>query len=261
MSNFTYFVRKVVPVALTIAGSIATVAAVIFAANEGPRFEQALKEKEDMTASEKVGTAIKTFAPAIACATFSLACGVGAHMLDMQTQASLMGATVALKEGYRKFVKENGEVNSLEANKKILKKALSNQFSDDIRDENGEKVHTVCLRGYAEGAPDIIFKATAKQLLDREIATNVELGEVGYISVNRMLELFELKEENKIPDGDYEGWSVDHLVDWSASRNRVPSRTCVPWLLFDNKDEDGILVAEPFYEAYGGYLSDYGLDY
>ena len=254
MSNFTQFIRKAVPIALTIVGSVATVAAVIFAADEGPRYKKALEEKEDMTTSEKVTTAVKTFAPAIACATISVACGVGAHVMDMHTQASIMGATVALKEGYKKFVKENGEINGIEANKKLIKKAIGEQFSDDIHDEDGEKIHTAYLRGYAEGAPDIMFKGTMKQILDREIAFNMELGENGYVSVNRMLEIFELQ-EHKIPEGDYEGWSVEQLIEWNAFK------PCVPWLLFDNKERDGVLIVEPFYEGYGGYLTDYGLDY
>lgn len=256
MSSFTQFIRKAVPIALTIVGSVATVAAVIFAADEGPRYKKALEEKEDMTTTEKVTMAVKTFAPAIACATISVACGVGAHVMDMHTQASLMGATVAIKEGYKKFVKENGEINGIEANKKLIKKAISEQLSEDERDEDGEKIHTVCLRGYSEGAPDIIFKATAKQALDREIAVNMELGEEGYLSVNRMLELFELS-DRKIPEGEHEGWSVDQMIEWNAFK------PCVPWLLFDNRDdkESGMLIVEPFYEGYGGYLSDYGLDY
>ena len=252
MSNFTQFIRKAVPIALTIVGSVATVAAVIFAADEGPRYKKALEEKEDMTASEKVTTAVKTFAPAIACATISVACGVGAHMMDMHTQASIMGASMALKEGYKKFVKENGELNGKEANEKIIRKIEEECLPEEVRDEEGEKIYKVYLKNLRSNSFDeIAFEATKEELLQREIKVNMELGSEGRISLNRALELFELG-DYKIPSGNDVGWSIEMLIEANSWQDWVP------WLLFDyTRNYDGSLTMYPVWPSVEGYDTDY----
>lgn len=253
MSNFKQFVRKAVPIVLTVVGSASTIAAVIFAANEGPKYQKILEEKGDeIKPIEKVTTAIKVFAPAIGCAAASIACGVGAHMMDMHTQASIMGATVALKEGYKKFVKENGELNGPEANEKIFKKLEEENFPDDIRDEEGEKIYKVYLKNLRDDSFDeIAFEATKEELLLREIKANMELGTNGYLSLNKMLELFELG-DFKIPSGNDRGWSIEMLIE-------ANSRTdLIPWLLFDyTRNDDGSLTMYPVWPSVEGFDDDY----
>ena len=256
MSNFTQFIRKAVPIALTIVGSVATVAAVIFAADEGPRYKKALEEKEDMTTTEKVTIAVKTFAPAIACVTISVACGVGAHVMDMHTQASIMGATVALKEGYKKFVKENGEINGIEANEKVFKKFINDKLPSSMRDENGEKVYTVYLKNLSYDVDEIMFEATKEELLLRSIRVNRELSMTGQVSLNRLLELFELDQYITVSGND-KGWS-SYMIG-SNNCNENPSY-CGEYLDFDYcLNNDGSLTMFPVYEAEDTYLSDYGL--
>ena len=253
MSNFKQFVRKAVPIVLTVVGSASTIAAVIFAANEGPKYQKILEEKGDeMAPVEKVTTAIGVFAPAIGCAAVSVACGVGAHMMDMQTQASLMGATAAVKQGYRKFFKENGELNGPEANERVLRKIEEEKLPDDIRDEEGEKIYKVYLKNLRDDAyEEIEFEATKEELLMREIKVNMELGANGYISLNRMLELFELS-EHKISKGNDMGWSVNMLIEANAHTDLVP------WLLFDyTRNDDGSLTMYPVWPS----VEDYGDDY
>lgn len=253
MSNFKQFVRKAVPIVLTVVGSASTIAAVIFAANEGPKYQKILEENGDeMKPVEKVTTAVKVFAPAIGCAVASIACGVGAHMMDMQTQASLMGATAAVKQGYRKFFKENGELNGPEANERVLRKIEEGKFPDDIRDEEGEKIYKVYLKNLRDDAyEEIEFEATKEELLLREIKVNMELGANGYISLNRMLELFELS-EHKISKGNDVGWSIEMLQEANA---RVD---WVPWLLFDyTRNDDGSLTMYPIWPSVEAFDVDY----
>ena len=245
MSNFKHFIQKAVPIALTILGSAATVAAVIFAAKEGPVYEKILAEDPEMKTTKKVATAVKTFGPAIGCAAVSVACGVGAHMMDQHTQASLMGATVAIKEGYRKFRQKNAEVNGMEAGKKVLKEMMKDDIPEDLRDEDGEKIYTFHLTGMCD-EHEWEIKATKETILNAIIRINMCLDYEGEMTLNQVLEFFEV--EGIGGEGDNVGWSVPMLGDWEG----------LTWLNFDMvKQGDGSILLYPNESAYEGYISDY----
>ena len=252
MSNFKQFIRKAVPIALTVVGSASTIAAVIFAAKESPKYQKILEEKGDeIKPIEKVTTAIKVFAPAIGCAAASIACGVGAHMMDMQTQASLMGAHAALVQAYKKHVAGNKEIPWSDENKDVLMETEREKLPPDVMREVDEKVYTIHLKNIADDLDEIDIQATKEQLLWKIIAVNMELGKCGVLSANRLLELFELS-EYKFSGGDSEGWSFPMLGEWDGNE----------WLMFDYiHEDDGSLTCYPLVPAYDGYMTDYGLDW
>ena len=85
----------------------------------------------------------------------------------------------------------------------------------------------------------------------REIKANMELGTNGYLSLNKMLELFELG-DFKIPSGNDRGWSIEMLIE-------ANSRTdLIPWLLFDyTRNDDGSLTMYPVWPSVEGFDDDY----
>lgn len=252
MSNFKQFVRKAVPIVLTVVGSASTIAAVIFAANEGPKYQKILEERgEEMKPVEKAVTAVRVFAPAIGCAAASIACGVGAHMMDMQTQASIMGAHAALVQAYKKHIVDNKEVKWNEDDEEVLKEVVGEELPESVKHSNEEKVYTIRLKNVSDRLDEITFEATKEELLWKIIAVNKELGRCGELTANRLLELFEL-DDYKYPGGDDEGWSYAMLGEWDGGE----------FLAFDyGQESDGSLTCFPLYPAYEGYLSDYGLDW
>ena len=252
MGSFKQFVRKAVPIVLTVVGSASTIAAVIFAANEGPKYQKILKEKGDeMKPVEKVTTAVKVFAPAIGCAAASIACGVGAHMMDMHTQASIMGAHAALAQAYRKHIANGKELDWAGVDKDLLKEAEASKLPPDVMKEVDEKKYFVHLKSVADDLEEIVFEATKEELLWKIIAVNMELGRCGEMTANRLLELFEL-DDYKYPGGDSEGWSFPMLGEWDGCE----------WLTFDYfVEDDGSLTCYPVFAAYDGFLTDYGLDW
>ena len=252
MSNLKHFIRKAVPIVLTVVGSASTVAAVIFAAKEGPKYMQILEEKgSEIKPIEKFATAVKVFAPAIGCATASIACAAGTVMFDASTQASIMGLAAAAQQGYKNILKKNEEINGPEANKKIFKAICGENFPDDEHDENGEKIYTVHLKNVSETAlEEVTFRDTKEGVLLKAAAVNMELGKCGHITYNRLLELFELSEHKTI-NGEFEGWSCWMLGDWGEN----------PWLVFDYVlNNDGSLTLYTLWPAYEGYLLDYGIE-
>lgn len=244
MSN-KHFWRKVIPVALTILGSASTVAAVIFAAKEGPKYKEALEEKgEDMKPVEKVTTAVKIFAPAIGCAAVSIACGVGAHVMDMHTQASLTGAYAALSAAYTKYRKKNDDVNGPEADLNVMREFVTEKIRSDlglpaekaeeITDDMIEKSTDAPLFKYYDCVTDRTFESTEANVIKAEAYLNKYIITTGGISVNDWCELLEI---DKIEEGDDIGWSCEMTWDeWGEG-----------WIEFTHrlvKDDDGEEVIE-----------------
>lgn len=248
MSKAGAVIRKILPTVLTVIGAGSTIAAVIFAAKEGPKFEKALAEKE-MTKKEKVLTGAKIFAPAIGCTVVSVACGVGAHCLDLKTQANLTGAYVAGQQLYKKYVKKNEEINGKEADEKVRAEIEEEKLTGEIRDADGEKLYVVHIEGLEEGGHRETRSMTKADILTAILRVNKMLDQIGCITLNELRGMFDLA---PVEGGEDVGWSVDMLCDWWQSYQ----------LDFTIDDmSDGSLLIFPMFCAYGGYLTDYGLDY
>lgn len=256
MNRQSKFLTKVVPMALTILGAASTVAAVIFAAKEGPKYQKILEEDKEMSTPKKVVKAVKTFAPAIGCTAVSVACGIGAHCLDMSTQASLTGAYIAaqggfkkLKGEYKRFRDKNRELNGEEANEKVIKEMQKEDLPVELRDENGEKIYNVNLRGLSESLPVITMQSSKADIFAKILQVQFMLDKIGMLSLNDMLDIFD---QPHVEFGDEEGWSYEMISEWD----------CATLLKFEiDIDENGDLNIYPIFCAYGGYLTDYGIDY
>ena len=257
MNRQSKFLTKVVPMALTILGAASTIAAVIFAAKEGPKYQKILEENKEMSTPKKVVKAAKTFAPAIGCAAVSVACGIGAHCLDMSTQASLTGAYIAaqggfkkLKGEYKKFRDKNRELNGEEANEKIFKEMQKDDLPADLRDEDGEKVYTVHLTNIAEDVEDMTFQDSLANVLGAMLTFHVIINsDIEFVTLNQFLGLFG---QSEIPFGEEEGWSIYMLFQQKVNRG---------YFNFKRVTETNEIFVGPVVPAYGGFLTDFGLDY
>lgn len=249
MSKASSMIRKILPTVLTVLGSGATIAAVIFAAKEGPKFKEALDANPEMSKKDKIITGAKVFGPAIGCAAVSVACGVGAHCMDLNTQASLTGAYVAVQQAYKNYRLKNSEINGEEADISVREAIEEEKLPDDLRNEKGEKIYAVHFGYFEENQEPEDIQMTKEELLTAIIRVNKTLDQVGELNLNGLREMFGLP---KVDGGDDVGWSVDMLCDWDQTYQ----------LDIDIYEmDDGSLFVTPMYPAYGGYLSDYGLDY
>lgn len=254
MSKAGVFIRKILPTVLTVVGAGSTIAAVIFAAKEGPRYERIIEEKRFETCAEpsikeKIITGAKIFAPAIGCAAVSVACGVGAHCMDLHTQASLTGAYVAAQQAFKKYREKNAEINGDKADISVREAIEEEKLPEVIRDATGERIYTVHIEGLEEGRHSDTISMPKADILTAIIRANLMLDQIGSITLNDMRELFGLP---SVEEGHELGWSVDMLCDWQQSTQLEFS--------IDEK-KDGSLVVYPTFCAYGGYLTDYGLDF
>ena len=254
MSKAGVFIRKILPTVLTVVGAGSTIAAVIFAAKEGPRYASIIEDKrfekcEEPSVKEKVLVGAKIFAPAIGCAAVSIACGVGAHCLDLKTQANLTGAWVASQQLYKKYAKKNEELNGKAADEKVREAIEEEKLTGAVRDADGEKLYVVHIEGLEEGGHRETRTMTKADILTAIMRVNRMLDQIGCITLNELRGMFDLA---PVENGGDIGWSVDMLCDW-----------CQSYQLDFSVDEmdDGSQLVYPMFCAYGGYLTDYGLDY
>lgn len=248
MGRVKLAIKNALPAVMTIIGSAATVGAVFFAAKEGPRFKEEIEGKE-MSTGQKIIIGAKIFAPAIGCATLSIACGVGAHMMDKKTQASLMGAYAVLDKGYKKFKEKNAELNGEEANETVLQAIEEDKLKEKKGEELPEATKPVVmhLKNLCDDIPEMTFITTRYTYLRAIVRLNRMLEIVESATVNDFLGLLE---RDPIKGGSDVGWSYDML--WNYYRT-----TC---LTFEEEDEDdGSITVYPNVSANGGYLLDFGL--
>ena len=248
MSKMQGFLRKVVPTVLTIIGSGATIAAVILAAKEGPIYKKALEEKE-MTTKEKIKTGVKIFAPAGACALVSVGCTVGAHCLDLHTQASIVGM-YTLAQGqikkhrgeFDKYRKKIEEKFGFEEEKKVAVEVAKDSLPEELKQLPSEQKITVHLSSLTDDWEEFTFETKMDDVLWAILQTNKLIATLGEITLNHVLELFGVDGVGE--KGEEYGWCYDQLVSWS----------CESWLDFDIlKLDDGSILVYPMWQAVSGF--------
>lgn len=238
--------KKALPAIMTAIGSGATIGAVFLAAKEGAKYKEETEGK-DLTTKEKILLGAKIFAPSVGLAALSVGCGVGAHMMDKKTQASLVGAYAALSEGYKKYKAKNIELNGEDADTAVKMAIEEEKLPDDVRESDAERPRVVHLRGLCDDISEMTFVTTKYTILNAVVRANNLLDTLESLSVNDLLQLFE---RDKIKGGDDIGWSYDML--WRYHRTT--------YLNFNiDLNDDGSLTVFPQIMANGGYLLDIGL--
>ena len=123
------------------------------------------------------------------------------------------------------------------------------KLTGEIRDADGEKLYVVHIEGLEEGGHRETRSMTKADILTAILRVNKMLDQIGCITLNELRGIFDLA---PVEGGEDVGWSVDMLCDWWQSYQ----------LDFTIDDmSDGSLLIFPMFCAYGGYLTDYGLDY
>lgn len=244
MGKFQEFAKKVLPTAMTVVGSGATVAGVILAAREGQKFKEETEGKE-MSLGKKIIVGAKIFAPAIGCAALSVACSVGAHMMDTKTQASIMGAYALLEKGYKKYKEKNAEINGEEADDKVRLAIEEERLPESVVELDGDKPCVFHLKNLCEDIPEMTFVSTKYIMLNAFMRANKMLDLLELLSVNDFLPLME---REPIEGGGEIGWS-------SYSLHHNYGLSSLEFNMEPNETEGGFDVY-PLVSADGAYLID-----
>ena len=254
MSKAGEFFRKALPTVMTIVGSAATLAAVIAAAKEGPKYKKVLEEKaaeeKEIGTKEKVLTGAKVFAPAIGFAAVSIGCGIGAHCLDLKTQASIMGAYALLQKNHTRLQQEfktyRGKIEELvgtEVDDKAMVEVKKEELPEEVKVIEDDQKITVHLMGLTDDTNGYTLETTKEDVLYNIIRVNRLLATIGELSLNDMLDIFEIDKIGE--DGEKAGWSYIQLAEYYE----------VVWVEFEFvKQEDGSYILLCVYPPEEDYL-------
>lgn len=199
---------------LTVIGGVGVVATGVSTAMATPKalraLEQAKEEKgEKLTKLEMVVTAGPAYIPAIAIGAGTIACVLGANVLNKQRQAALIGAYTLLDSSYKEYKQKVLDLYGDDANEKVV-----DGIAKDKYDEEEHKVEPGKQLFY-EAYSGRYFESTMEDVLRAEYTLNRELSMVGGASVNDYFELLGLDRMEALNDF---GWSFDINMDmyWQA---------------------------------------------
>lgn len=210
------FVKRNASTILTCAGGAGVVVTTVMAVKATPKalrlIEEAKNEKgEDLTKFEVVKAAGLAYVPTVISGVTTIACIVGANMLNKRQQAALMSAYAMLDNSYKQYRKKVEELYGNEANNLIRAELAKDKYEeeDEILEEDDGKL--LFYDQYSER----YFRATHETVLQAEYELNRVLNMDYYASLN---EFYCLLGIDGTDYGDYVGWSAAQLseMNWSS---------------------------------------------
>lgn len=190
---------------LTVIGGAGVVATSVSAAMATPKamrlLDQAKKEKgEKLTKLERVVVAGPAYIPSIAIGVGTIACIVGANILNKQRQAALIGAYTLLDSSYKEYKQKVLDLYGENANDEVVEAIAKDKYDADE--------HTVVdgKQLFYEAYSGRYFESTMEDVLRAEYTLNRELSLVGGVGLNAYYELLGLP---TIESGDNFGWNAD----------------------------------------------------
>lgn len=132
---------------LTGAGVIGVIGTAFLAAHATPKAIKLLENTEyekgeKLTNLEKVRVAGPAYIPAVLTGVGTIACVVGANILNRRQQATLMSAYALLDRSYKDYRNKVRELYGEEANVKVLEEMAKDQFEEGSfeMEENNQMV-------------------------------------------------------------------------------------------------------------------------
>ena len=202
------FFKRNASTILTVVGGIGVVATSVMAVKATPKalilLEKAKEEKgDDLSILETIKVAGPSYIPAIATGVSTIACIVGANILNKQEQASLISAYGLLDNSYKlykdKVLELYGEGSDMHVKSEISKDLY--EEAEIFGDDNHLFFDFYSMR-YFESTPEAV--QIARYNINRKLATQ------NYCTVNDWYEYLDLP---PIEGGDRIGWSTGMISD------------------------------------------------
>jgi hypothetical protein len=149
------------------------------------------------------------YIPSIVMGVGTLTCVFGAHVLNKQRQASLIGAYTLLDSSYKEYKQKVLDLYGENANNEVTEAIAKDKYDkDDHKVEPGKQL-------FYEAYSGRYFESTMEDVLRAEYTLNRELSLVGGVAVNDYYELLGLDRVDEAKDF---GWAYDTNMDmyWQA---------------------------------------------
>lgn len=229
--NARLFVKRNASTILTGLGSIGVIATTITAVKATPKalrlIEEAEKEKGDkLTKWEIVRTSSASYATTIGLGMATMACIVGAEILNQKRQASLLSAYVLLDQSYKDYRRKLKELYGEEAHQEIVealaiekaetKYINSSYFASNcnLAAESRSSETKIFYDEYSQR----FFETTIEQVMDAEYHLNRNYILRGYSVLNELYDFLGLEPTDT---GSIMGWApLDEGMYWIEFNHR-----------------------------------------
>lgn len=222
------------------AGVVATTVTGIKATPKATRLlKEAKKEKgEKLTTFEKVKVAAPVYIPTVLLGTSTIACIVGANILNKRQQAGLISAYALLDSSYKEYKAKVMELYGEEEANRVKDEIAKDKYEEEEIEvaDNNQLFYDEFSGRY--------FETTIERVLYAEYELNRLLSQDTGLYLNEFYDLLGL---DQIEYGDYLGWSSYHIIEcqWYC------------WVEFEHRKvvmEDGLectiinMLTEPIYD-------------
>lgn len=251
------FARQKSPIALAIMASAGVVVTAVMAVKATPKAVELIKadsrknhdgDPHAYTKEEAVKSAWKCYIPTVAFGTATIACIVGANMLNTRQQIALGSAYSLLERSYKEYQGKLKELYGEEAHEKIINAVKAKDvdiYADSLGTQNdldpGESVEPDILRTFYDSFSDRYFESTLAKVIEAEyhINRNYVLG--ADVSLNDFYDFLGLDHTN---NGDELGWYGLDGIGWLDFNHRMTVlddglEVCVIDMTFEPSSDDG----------------------
>ena len=231
------FARQKSPIVLAIMASAGVIATAVMAVKATPKAVELIKadsrakhdgDPDASTKTEAVLAAWKCYIPAAAFGGATIACIVGANMLNTRQQLAIGSAYSLAKQSFKEYKNKLKELYGEEADKKIEEAIKVDKcrdvsiYADTLGTRNdldpGETVEPDILRTFYDSFSDRYFESTLAKVIEAEyhINRNYVLGEE--VTLNEFYDFLGLDHTDA---GDDLSWYGLDGVQWLDFNHRM----------------------------------------
>ena len=204
LSKTGCFIKKNVATILTGIGTAGVVITAVSAIKATPKalysIEEAEKEKGDkLSNKEKIITTTHIYLPTIIIGVSTIACILGANILNKKQQASLISAYALLQKSYTEY---RDKVNEMYGDDAAVDKEMAKDIYRDTKPEVSSEEKSLFYDMFSKR----YFESNKVDVISAEYHFNRNFTLRGYATLN---ELYDFLGIDKIKGGDTIGWSID----------------------------------------------------
>lgn len=166
LSKSQTFLKRNSATILTVMGAAGVVATTVTAVKATPKalllLEQAKEEKgDDLTTVEKVKIAGPAYIPTVVLGVSTIACVLGANVLNQRNQASLMSAYALVDRSYKDYRKKVDELYGTEAGEQVRAGIAKDNYEENqVEVVDGERLYYDFYSGrYFNATPATVKRA------------------------------------------------------------------------------------------------------
>ena len=204
--NIERFIRQNKSSILAISGAIGMVASVGLAIRNTAKYKDIMqypsKEDKPMDNVERLKVAIPLYFPVVLLTGGSLACIIGATVLNAKHQRSMMAAYILLENSFKQYKDKVVELYGSDAPKKV-----ETEITNDKFDEQKPQLKISENDLFYDEYRDEFFESTLDYVREAMYHVNRNFILRGYSTLNEVYDFLNLPHTDQ---GDVLGWSADY---------------------------------------------------